>query len=69
MNKQLVEILLSIFNEDKKEMHKTLLCLVVPTNKCNTKCHICPIGYERTTFNGRPHYLKHLIILMDKVNI
>lgn len=82
MNRELVEILLSIFQKDKST--KGILCLQVIKRSsgwgcnvypfecmkaCNAKCHVCPLGSTHTIFNDTPHYLKHLIVLMDRGNI
>ena len=82
MNRELVEILLSIFQKDKST--KGILCLQVIKRSsgcgcnvypfecmkaCNAKCHVCPLGSTHTIFNDTPHYLKHLIALMDRGNI
>lgn len=82
MNRELVEILLSIFQKDKST--KGILCLKVIKRlsgwgcnvypfecmkACNAKCHVCPLGSTHTIFNDTPHYLKHLIALMGRENI
>ena len=82
MNRELVEVLLSIFQKD--EGTKGNLCAKVIKRlnswgnnvypfecmkSCNDKCHVCPLGSTHTIFNDTPHYLKHLIALMGRENI
>ena len=82
MNQELIEILLSIFQKDKST--KNILCLKVNKRlsgwecngypfecmkACNVNCHICPLGSTHIIFNDPPHYLMHLIALMDRENI
>ena len=67
MNCELVEILLSISRIE--EISKTTLCSRGP--KCNwlVRCGVCPLGQTHITYENNPHYLKHLIALMDRENI
>ena len=67
MNQELVEILISIFQVN--ESTKIPLCTGVPKHMCAGACNVCPNGHIHISFNGRPHYLKHLIVLMDRVNV
>ena len=82
MNRELVEILIGIYQTD--EIYKSTLCNRVssPLRRgefkvypfdymkiCNSRCDVCPIEYMHISYFGRPHYLMHLIALMDKGNI
>ena len=67
MNQELVEILLSIYRID--EISKTTLCSRGPKCKWLVRCGVCPLGHTHITYGNNPHYLKHLIALMDRGNI
>lgn len=67
MNQELVEILLSIYQANGTT--KDALCTRMLRRKCIYKCNVCPIEYMHISYFGRPHYLMHLIALMDKGNI
>ena len=83
MNRALVEILIGIYQTD--EISKSTLCSRVSKplirggefkiypfdcmKICNSRCDVCPIEYRDTSYFGRPHYLMHLIVLMDRGNI
>ena len=67
MNQELVEILLSI--NQIEGITKGVICSVLPKRLCRINCSVCPLGYTPVTINGSPHYLKHLIALMDRGNI
>ena len=67
MNQELVEILLSIYQID--ENTKISLCTRMPRRICAGACNVCPNGHIHISFNGRPHYLKHLIAIRERVNI
>ena len=61
MNRELVEVLLSIYQKD--EIYKVALCEEMPKRSCEWVCNVCPSGHTHVIINDRPHYLKHLIIL------
>lgn len=61
MNHHLIEVLLGIFHLDEES--KTLYCLWLPDGDCGSHCNVCPLGYTGAQFNGKPHYLHHLIAL------
>ena len=61
MNRELVEILLSIYQKD--EIYKVALCEEMPKRSCEGVCNVCPLGHIHVIINGSPHYFKHLIIL------
>ena len=67
MNRELVEILLSIYQKD--EIYKVALCGEMPKRSCEGVCNVCPLGHIDVIINGSPHYLIHLIALMDRRNI
>ena len=67
MNKELIVILVSISNLN--EDTKGAICIVLSKRLCRVNCNVCPFGYTHVTINGSPHYLKHLIALMDRGNI
>ena len=67
MNRELVEILIGIYQIDKSS--KTILCSKVPKCKGLVRCNVCPLGYIHLIYGDNLHYLKHLIALMDRGNI
>lgn len=64
MNQELIEILLSIYQIDG--ISKTTLCCRGPKCKGLVHCYVCPLGPTHGTYGDDPHYLKHLIALMDR---
>ena len=82
MNRELVEILIGIYQIDKSS--KTILCSKVPRplrggefnvypfdcmKLCNSRCDVCPLGYIHFIYRDDLHYLEHLITLMNRGNI
>ena len=68
MNRELVEILIGIYQTD--EISKSMLCSRISKCKGLVGCIICPLGYIHVNIYGdNPHYLEHLITLMDRGNI
>ena len=67
MNRELVEILIGIYQIDKNS--KTILCNKASKCTLSMSCNVCPLGYIQFIYEGNIHYLKHLIALMDRGNI